>query len=140
MFSHSIRMTILAAALSVAGGVDVSAGHSASLNARLTLLNGTTRTVALEGVGCPVSLCSRVVVKSTARGEPEPIETLLNTISAIKDITKDDALFVFKNGVERRLAVVPLNRVLYLETQSGIADKIELATVRSIEFLEPVTR
>jgi len=35
-------------------------GHRSSLKAKLTLSNGTICTVTLEGVGCPLGMCSRV--------------------------------------------------------------------------------
>src|SRR5438132_295021 len=83
--------------------------HRSSLVAKLTLLNGATRTVTLEGVGCPSGMCSRVSVKGTLAGESVVSRTWLDSIAMIRDVTRDEALFVFRNGTERRLSVVPLH-------------------------------
>ena len=41
---------------------------AAPLRARVTLADGTARTVMLEGVGCSEVLCSRVAVRTRAEG------------------------------------------------------------------------
>jgi hypothetical protein len=101
----------------------------------LTLLNGTTETVTLEGVGCSTSMCSRVAVASKERGAAVVTKTWLDSIAEIRNITKDDAGVRFKDGAERRLSIVPLNRVLYIQGPKGAAEKMDLARVRSVEFL-----
>ena len=111
--------------------------HKSSLAARIVLLDGTSRTLTLEGVGCPIDMCSRVVVNSRSPGDAHVTKTWLDRISAIQDITKGDALFMFKDGTEQRLSVVPLNRVLYLINESGRRQKVDLVTVRSVGFLSP---
>jgi hypothetical protein len=151
VFSFPIRLAALAAAVSVigaVGAVNITPAsstseeklHTSSLSARLTLLNGETRTVALEGVGCTASMCSRVAVTSEKSGDAEITRTWLDSISAIRDVTKDDALFVFRDGTQRRLSVIPLNRVLYIKSRSGFNEKIDLAKVRSLEFIPSSSR
>jgi hypothetical protein len=143
-----IRLAALAAAVSAIGAVGTAslapAGeekqHASSLTAKLTLLDGKSRTVALEGVGCTSSICSRVSVDSRKPGDPVVTKTWLDSILAIKDVTKDDALFVFRDGTQRRLSVIPLNRVLYIKSQSSRDEKINLATVRSLEFIPSSSR
>jgi hypothetical protein len=105
--------------------------HAAPSFAKLTFSNGTTRTLKFKGVGCAVSVCSRVVIKSTVKPESlSQASTWLDSLAAIKDPTPRDALFVFKDGTQKRLAVVPGNRFLYL------ADgKVELSNLRAVEFL-----
>lgn len=108
--------------------------HRSSLTAKLTLLSGATRAVTLEGVGCSSSMCSRVSVNGTFARESVVSRTWLDSIAMIRDVTRDDALFVFKDGSERRLSVVPLNRVLYLRNQWGGREKLDLTRVKSLEF------
>ena len=101
----------------------------------MTLADGSSRTVSLEGVGCSEALCSRVAVRSRAEGDSRVTRTFLDTIVAIKDITRDSARFVFKDRTERRQSVVADNRILYLVNQNGDETKIDLARITSIEFL-----
>lgn len=108
--------------------------HRSPLTAKLTLLSGATRAVTLEGVGCSSSMCSRVSVNGTLARESVVSRTWLDSIAMIRDVTRGDALFVFKDGSERRLSVVPLNRVLYLKNQWGGREKLDLARVKSLEF------
>jgi hypothetical protein len=108
--------------------------HRSSLTAKLTLLNRATRMVTLEGVGCSSSMCSRVSVNGTLAGESVVSRTWLDSILMIRDVTRDDALFVFKDGSESRLSVVPLNRVLYLKDQRGGRETVDLTRVKSLEF------
>jgi len=94
----------------------------------------------LEGVGCSTSMCSRVVVNSVVvnskgPGEPGVTHTWLDSLAGIRDIAKDDALFRFKDGTERRMSVVPLNRVLYVRDSSGAREKLDLGTVKALEFI-----
>jgi len=109
--------------------------HASSQRARLTLLDGESRTVLLEGVGCPTSMCSRVSVDSKAAGDSVVTKTWLDSLTAIKDVSKADALFVFRDGSERRLSVIPLNRVLYIKGKLAGDEKVDLASIRSIEFI-----
>ena len=110
-------------------------GHRSSLTAKLTLLSGPTRTVTVEGVGCSSSMCSRVSVNGTLARQSVVSRTWLDSIAMIRDVTRDDALFVFKDGSQHRLSVVPLNRVLYLENQGGGREKLDLTRVKSLEFV-----
>ncbi len=146
IFLFPIRLAVLAAAITAIGAVGATqsapmpaAGeareHLSSLTAKLTLLNGESRTVVLEGVGCTGSMCSRVLVHGRKPGDPVITKTWLDSIAAIRDVAKDDALFVFRDGTQRRLSVVPLNRVLYVKSRWGSDEKIDLMTVRSLEFI-----
>ena len=108
--------------------------RSAPLVATITLANGSSRTVTLEGVGCSETLCSRVAVRSRIDGDAHVQRTRLDSLAAIKDITKDGALFVFKDGTERRQSVVVDNRVLYLVNQNGGKTKLDLTRIESVDF------
>jgi hypothetical protein len=146
IFLFPVRLVVLAAAITAIGGVGATqsaptpaAGedreHLSSLTAKLTFLNGESRTVVLEGVGCTSSMCSRVLVNGRKPGDSVITKTWLDSIAAIQDVTKDDALFVFRDGTQRRLSVVPLNRVLYVKGRWGSYEKIGLSTLRSLEFI-----
>ena len=148
LFSISLR---LAATVTVIGalGADKTAPrpltseerqHASSQRARLTLLNGESRTVLLDGVGCPTSMCSRVSVDTKAVGDSVVTKTWLDSVAAIKDVSRADALFVFRDGSERRLSVIPLNRVLYIKGGLAGDEKIDLASIRSIEFIDSASK
>jgi hypothetical protein len=111
-------------------------GHSSDLIAKVTLPGGASRSVILQGVGCPVSMCSRVAIKGTA-GDDSLVNTWIDTIAAIQNTTADSALFVMKDGSLRSLAFLHDFRVLYVVDQSGRSEKLDLAKVESLEFLTP---
>ena len=131
----------LVSVMAIAGGHRVLPAEAraglAPLVARMTLANGSSRTVSLEGVGCSEEICSRVAVRSRREGDSRVTNTWLDTIAAIKDITSDGALFVLKNGTFRRLSVVHDNRFIYFADQQGAEKKIDLAGIQLIEFLAP---
>jgi hypothetical protein len=116
-------------------GLEEARAGSAGLVATMTRANGTSQTVTLEGVGCSVALCSRVAVRSKADNDPRVTKTRLDTITAIRGITSKDALFVLKNGTSQRHSVVHDNQFLYFADQRGREGKIDLAGIKSIEFL-----
>jgi hypothetical protein len=111
-------------------------GHRSGITARVVSADGTTRTVRLEGWGCTESMCSRVFIRSKSENRA-PLRTWLDSIAAIRDTTAADALFVMKDGTERRLPFVPDYRVLYVSNRIGLTEKLDLAKIRSIEFLDP---
>jgi hypothetical protein len=116
-------------------GPEEARAGSARLEARITRANGVSQTVTLEGVGCSEALCSRVALRTKADDDPRVTKTWLDTIAAIRDITSKDALFVLKKGTAQRLSVVHDNQFLYFADQRGGEGKIDLAGVKSIEFL-----
>jgi hypothetical protein len=85
--------------------------------ARLEWRDGSTMIVSLEGIGCSQSMCSR-----------------LTHVAAIRDICEESALFVFRNGTERRVMLDRDNRVLYATASGGAMWKIELLHLRSVEL------
>jgi hypothetical protein len=104
--------------------------------ARVVSADGTSRTVRLEGWGCTESMCSRVFIRSK-RENGVPLRTWFDSIASIKDATAADALFVMKDGTERRLAFVSDFRVFYVSNRIGLTEKLDLAKIRSLEFLDP---
>jgi hypothetical protein len=138
----TLRIGFVAAALLLpafkSGGASLPSqveGHRSGLTARVVSADGTSRTVRLEGVGCTESMCSRVFIRS--KGESgAPLRTWLDSIASIQDATANDALFVMKDGTKRRLAVVTDFRVLYMSNPNGRTEKLDLTTIRSLEFLD----
>jgi len=110
--------------------------HRSGMMARVVSADGTSRTVRLEGWGCTESMCSRVFIRSK-RENGVPLRTWFDSIASIKDATAADALFVMKDGTERRLAFVSDFRVFYVSNRIGLTEKLDLAKIRSLEFLDP---
>jgi hypothetical protein len=109
-------------------------GHRTSLRAKLTMLDGTQRSVALQGVGCNESICSRIVV-GCVRSEG----LWLDSLASVRNISPDangtiNAVFDFKDGGETTASVLQNNRVLYV---SGLwhSEKLDLGRLTRIEFL-----
>jgi hypothetical protein len=109
--------------------------HSPGSMARVTMRNGATRTVTLEGVGCPQGICSRTSIK--AKDKDSMVQTWFDSLAQIKDITPTDALFVLKDGTSRRLSLIYDFRVLYLANRLGGMDKLDLAAVKTVDFIAP---
>jgi len=61
--------------------------------------------------------------------------TPLDSIASITVATKDMAVLVMKDGTERNVTLVPDFRVLYVTDRSGVIERIDLAKIRSVEFL-----
>ena len=104
--------------------------HSSPAIARVTWPNGNTRTLRFEGVGCAVSMCSRVRIQSKVVDSTAVNSTWLDSAASIKDITDQDALFVFKDGTVSRLPIISGNRYLYFAN-----GKAEIGKFDSVEFL-----
>ncbi len=108
-------------------------GHRSGLMAKITLPGGAIRTYKLEGVGCTASRCSRTILKGA------PSDSIwLDTIAAIIETTEPAALFLMRDGTQKRVSLVGDFRVLYLRNESGAPEKLDLAKVKSVEFL-PLT-
>ena len=111
-------------------------GHRSGMMARLVSADGKSRTVRLKGVGCTESMCSIVFLRS--KGENgAPRHTWLDSIASIRDTTATDALFVMKDGTERRHTLVTDFRILYVSSPNGRTEKLDLTKIRSLELLDP---
>jgi hypothetical protein len=110
-------------------------GHRSGMMANVVSTDGTSRTIRLEGVGCTESMCSRVFIRSK-RESGALLRTWFDSIASIKDTTATDALFVMKDGTERRVAFVADFRVLYVSRGNGGVERLDLAKIRSLEFLD----
>jgi len=109
-------------------------GHHSGLLATVTAADGTIRTVKLEGVGCSASMCSRSLIK--IKNERNSVESVwLDRISEIRETTDTNALFLMRDGAQRRLSLVTDFRVLYLGSGPGSPAKLDLGKVRSLQFI-----
>ena len=136
--------TLLLAAISFAGNTarpnvsssetDRQAGHLSGPTAKIIMRDGATRTVQLEGVGCPLGICSRNAIK-TKNGANSLVKTWFDCLAAIMDTTPNDALFVLRDGTRQRMSLVHDFRVLYLANRLGGTEKLDLAKVKAVEFV-----
>jgi len=114
--------------------VDYSEGHRSSLRARVTMADGTARTITLQGVGCTESLCSRV------RARDMKAESVwLDGLASVREISHNadgpvKAVFTFKDGSERQTSIIRWHRILYVEGRFGRTEKLDLASVTRIDF------
>lgn len=140
IFRISLSLTVVGVGLFASAGLTatrssayrnavIEEGHFSPVMARIKLRNGDSRTVDFKGVGCEVSMCSRVRIQSRAKDSMVNTDTWLDSIVAIKDITSADALFVFKDGTARRLPVVSGNRFLYFANE-----RMDMGKLQSVEF------
>jgi hypothetical protein len=109
-------------------------GHQSGLAARITLADGTARTVRLDGVGCSVAICSRTEIKSKTEAR-SLLTTWLDTISAITSTAPNRATLTMKDSSERAISLLADFRVLYVTNASGGSEKIDLANTKSVEFV-----
>jgi hypothetical protein len=108
--------------------------HRSSLRATLTSVDGTARTVTLEGIGCSISMCSRVRAKDTNKDD-----VWLDGLSSVRQISHDghgpvQAIFRFRDGGERLASIVEGNRILYIRDGFSTTKKLDLASVTRIDF------
>jgi hypothetical protein len=109
-------------------------GHKSSLQARLTMSDGTARVITLRGVGGPTSMCSRVRARNIeADGE------WLDGLASVRKISHNAdgpvrAMLTFRDGAEREVSIVAANRVLYVAGWFGLTEKLDLGKVSEIDF------
>jgi hypothetical protein len=101
---------------------------------RLELRDGSSKLVELDGVGCDESICSRVAVGARTVGNVVVNRTKFADITAVKNITGETAVFVFKDGTTRQVSVIPDNRMLYVIDSARRTRKIHLGELISIDF------
>jgi hypothetical protein len=112
----------------------VDQGHRSSLRARVTMVDGTSRAITIQGVGCTDSICSRV--RATALTADS---VWLDGLASVRAISHDingpvKAVFAFKNGMERQASIVQVNRVLYVDGRFGRTEKLDLGSLTRIDF------
>jgi hypothetical protein len=141
MLSIGTRVAVIGV-LCIAGGAGAASivprnltnleGHQSSLKAKLTLSDGSVRSVTLEGVGCPLGMCSRVKAREQANS------IWLDGLASIREISKTagplTATFKFRNGTERQASIIAVNRVLYVQDHFGHIEKLDLGSLSKIDF------
>jgi hypothetical protein len=108
--------------------------HASGLAARVTFSDGTDRTVTLEGVGCSSAICSRLFIEARSNDE-SVVRMWIDTLSGVRDIRPASALFVMKDGTQRRLSLITDFRVLYVNQGSTRTQKLDLSKIQSLEML-----
>jgi len=109
--------------LAVIGLVVPLAFAGGARQAHLEWRDGSTTVGRVAGIGCIQSMCSR-----------------LATVTAIREICDGSALFVYRDGTERRVPLDRDNRILYLTASSGAVQKIDLQRLQSLELDTRVAR
>ena len=110
-------------------------GRRSSLKSTITLADGTIRSVTLQGVGCRSGMCSRVRARST-NAESMWLDGLVSvsTISSGDASGPVETILRFKDGAEGHASIVSGNRVLYLQRYLGFTEKLDLGSLRRIDF------
>ena len=111
-----------------------SEGHDSSLRATVTMADGTSRAITLQGVGCTAGICSRV--RAT---DVKADSVWLDGLASVREISHETegpikALFTFKDGSVRETSIVEGNRVLYVQGRFGRTEKLDLASLAKIDF------
>ena|SRR5215813_605843 len=109
--------------------------HTSGLIARVTLPDGTYRTVTLDGFGCSAAICSRVFVEGRT-DDGSAARIWIDGLSATRDITANSAVFVMKDGTQQRLSLITDFRVLYLQEGSTKPQKLDLSKIQSLHMVE----
>ncbi len=112
----------------------VNSEHRSSLRARVMMVDGTSRRITIQGVGCTENICSRVRTK-TVTGDT----IWLDGVAAVRAISQETdgpvtAIFTLRSGVVRPASVVQLNRVLYVEGRFGRTETLDLGSLTQIDF------
>jgi hypothetical protein len=132
--SAGLAAILFAVSPHVVSGAASSDADQAPRPVRVTLRDGSSKVVRLDGVGCDESICSRVAVVSRTVGNIIMDRTRFETIAAVREIADNSAVFVLRDGRIRRVSVVPDNRVLYVIAADGRRQKIGLRELQSIDF------
>ena len=143
-FPRGFRVIVVIAGVSLgSAGVasmtvpEPNQNHRSLLPARIRLANGVKRTVTLEGVGCPIGMCSRVAIRNMAA-----TAMWLDGLASVTGIAASNStgpvkvILRFKDGVERETLITAGNRILYLHHRIGFTEKLDLGSVREIDFTE----
>jgi hypothetical protein len=133
-----LRIVLVAVCCLVGGkgiaSVEANAGHKTSLPAVITMADGTTKAITLEGVGCTASMCSRVRAR-----ENNSDSIWLDGLTSMRHIRDANgavqATFTFNNGIEREGSIAQDNRVLYISRWLGNPEKLDLARIHRIDFV-----
>jgi hypothetical protein len=120
--------------------VDDASGHRSSLRAMLTMSDGSTRAVTIQGAGCTANICSRVRALDVLSES-----VWLDSVDSVSQISREPdgvvtAIFEFWDGRERQHSIVQGNRILYIRERFGRVEKLDLASITRIDFERSSTR
>jgi hypothetical protein len=112
----------------------VADGHQSSLRARVTMVDGTSKAITIQGVGCTDRICSRVRATAVMADS-----VWLDGLASVRAVSHNasgpvSAVFTFRNGVERHASIAQLNRVLYVDGRFGRTEKLDLGSLTRIDF------
>lgn len=126
--------------------VEKKDGHVSPLKAKITFPSGNTRNVTVKGIGPrDADEFYTHVFKGVGEGDSR-VTLYIDSIRVIKEPTDDDALFVMRDGTERRLSFIneydfggpPLRlRYLIVANPDGGGEKIDITKIKSVEFSLP---
>lgn len=139
MLSVVSRLTVITVVCLTAGTGFASTPHTdphhkSSLRAIVTMSDGTTRRITLQGVGCTESMCSRVRAKDT-KADDVWLDRLASVQAISHEVTGPiTAVFTFKDGGQRQASIIEWHRVLYVEGRFGLPQKLDLARLTRIDF------
>jgi len=112
---------------------------SSQLTAKLTLPDGTSRFVKVDGVGCTRSICSRTHIKGRAVSNSTVTLALdsiaFDAIDTIESAAPNRVHFALKDGTRKPMSLVTDFRVLYLRDESGRLQKLDLSEITSLQFV-----
>jgi len=79
-------------------------------------------------------MCSRVRAKDV-----HAESVWLDSLASVRDIAQNadgsvSATFRFKDGPERRVSIIVGNRILYVRGRFGIAERLDLASLTTMDF------
>ena len=97
------------------------------------MIDGASRTITLQGVGCAQGMCSRVRVRDA---NTESI--WLDRLASVRDISQTDegsvlVVFTFKDGSSRETSIAAVNRVLFIGSRFWTR-QLDLNGVSRIDF------
>jgi hypothetical protein len=133
----AVSAVLLALLMASREGMSDTSKHASGLTARITLADGTKRTVTLDGAGCSETICSQVFIQGRSNdGSTERI--WFDRLAAIRDIAANSALFIMGDGSQKRLSLITDFRVLYLNEGNTKSQKLDLSKIQSLEMLSTV--
>jgi hypothetical protein len=127
--------------------VEKKDGHISPVTAKVTFRSGDVRKVLVLGIGQPnpdATTYYTHTFKGTGEGN-SAVTIYIDMIKTIRDTTEQDALFTMKSGTERRLAWINelgmggpsfRLRALVVANEDGPPEKIDLAAIKSVEFVD----
>ncbi len=127
---------IIKAAL--ADGLEVikEQGHLAPVKIEVTYNSGAKKTGLLLHSENSSANKSQVAVSRNKKGGGE-ILVYHDTLTAIKEITGETGLYVFKNGTEERIDLSPN---FWVVTENDAREKLDWTKVKSVKYIAPARK